>query len=90
VKPLELSISRPISRLVALFCNVVIVMVLSSGGATEFEGILGIALGLFVGSLGGGFLPSVFFVCISTRGWMLLNTLDLVELTAAWCDLLYE
>ena len=45
---------------------VVIVIVLSSGGATVFDGMEGTALGLLFGSFGGGFLPRFCLVEIST------------------------
>ena len=46
------------------------VIVLSSGGATVLEGILGTTLGRFNGSFGGGFLPRIFLFCISTLDWI--------------------
>ena len=46
------------------------VIVLSSGGATVFEGIEGTAFGLLNGNLGGGFLPRAFLFCISTLDWI--------------------
>ena len=41
-------------------------MVLSSGGAKVFEGIVGTTLGLSTYSFGGAFLPTVFNILIST------------------------
>ena len=48
----------------------VIVIVLSSGGATVFEGIDGMALGLLKGSFGGGFLPRLGLFFSSTLEWI--------------------
>ena len=67
VKPLWLSVSR---KSFLVFWNVVIVIVLSSGGATVLEGILGTAFGLLKGNFGGGFLPIVLLFFISTRDWI--------------------
>ena len=45
---------------------VVIVIVLSSGGATVFDGMDGTAFGLLNGSFGGGFLPTCLLFAKST------------------------